>query len=129
MAKTNQRTKKKPRPVRSGKVQKKSVVKPMFKTGAGLQPLHDGVLIKPETAETTTPSGIIIPDTAKQEKATFGRVIAVGEGRYGDEGDLIPMRVSVGQKVYFNPGWENEVEFGGEKYYLVRESDVKAIVS
>lgn len=102
----------------------------MLKTGAvGLQPLHDGVLIKPETAETTTPSGIIIPDTAKQEKATFGHVIAVGEGRIGESGDLIAMRISVGQKVYFNPGWENEVEFKGEKYYLVRESEVKAIVN
>lgn len=92
-------------------------------------PLHDGVLIKPEAAETKTPSGIIIPDTAKQEKATFGRVIAVGEGRYGDEGDLIPMRVKVGDKVFFSPGWENEVEYLGEKYYLVRESEVKAIIN
>jgi len=95
----------------------------------GIQPIGDGVLIKPEAAETTTPSGIIIPDTAKQEKATIGRVVAVGEGRYGDEGDLIPMRVKAGQKVYFNPGWENEVEYKGEKYFLVREEAVKAVIS
>lgn len=96
---------------------------------AGIQPLHDFVLIKPEAAETTTPSGIIIPETAKQEKATFGRVIAVGEGRYGDEGDLIPMRATVGAKVYFSPGWENEVEYEGEKYFLVRDTDVKAVIN
>lgn len=103
--------------------------KPAAKKATGLQPLHDFVLVKPEAAETKTPSGIIIPDTAKQEKATFGRVIAVGPGRFGDEGDLIPMRVTVGAKVYFSPGWENEVEYAGEKYFLVRDTDVKAIIN
>jgi chaperonin GroES len=117
------------------KKKKKTVKKVAKKTATagakkeGLQPLHDGVLIKPEVAETTTPSGIIIPDTAKQEKATFGRVIAVGDGRFGEEGDLIPMRVKVGDKVYFSPGWENEVEYAGEKYFLVRDTDVKAVLS
>ena len=96
---------------------------------SGIQPFGDGVLVKPEAAETTTPSGIIIPDTAKQEKSTIGRIIAVGDGRFGEEGDLIPMRVKVGQKVYFNPGWENEIEHKGEKYFLVRESDVKAVIN
>lgn len=109
------------------KSHKKAAVKKV--TNAGLQPVGDGVLIKPETAETTTPSGIIIPDTAKQEKTTFGRIIAVGEGRFGDEGDLIPMRLVPGQKVYFNPGWENEIEYKGEKFFLVRESDVKAVIN
>lgn len=98
-------------------------------TKSGLQPIGDGVLIMPETAETTTPSGIIIPDTAKQEKTTFGRIIAVGEGRIGENGALIKMRLVVGQKVYFNPGWENEIEYKGEKYFLVRESDVKAVIN
>jgi chaperonin GroES len=103
--------------------------KPAVKKASGLQPMHDFVLLKPEAAETKTPSGIIIPDTAKQEKSTIGRVIAVGEGRYGDEGDLIPMRTQKGDKVYFSPGWENEVEYAGEKYFLVRDTDVKAIIN
>lgn len=107
----------------------KKTAKPAIQKATGLQPLHDFVLVKPEAAETKTPSGIIIPDTAKQEKATFGRVIAVGPGRYGDEGDLIPMRAKVGDKVYFSPGWENEVEYAAEKYFLVRDTDVKAIIN
>lgn len=114
---------------KSAKPKAKKVVKPAIKKASGLQPLHDFVLIKPEAAETTTPSGIIIPDTAKQEKSTIGRVIAVGLGRFGEEGDLIPMRATVGSKVYFSPGWENEVEYAGEKYFLVRDTDVKAVIN
>ena len=113
------------------KSNKKTAAKTAVKkvTNSGLLPVGDGVLIKPEAAETTTPSGIIIPDTAKQEKATIGRVIAVGEGRYGEEGNLIPMRVKVGQKVYFNPGWENEIDYQGDKLFLVSESAIKAIIN
>lgn len=107
----------------------KKASKPVVKKASGLQPMHDFVLIKPEAAETKTPSGIIIPDTAKQEKSTIGRVIAVGEGRFGEEGDLIPMRTKVGEKVYFSPGWENEVEYAGDKYFLVRDTDVKAVIN
>lgn len=114
---------------KAAKAQVKNTAKPAAKKATGLQPLHDFVLVKPEAAETKTPSGIIIPDTAKQEKATFGRVVSVGEGRYGDEGDLIPVRTTVGAKVYFSPGWENEVEYAGEKYYLVRDTDVKAVIN
>lgn len=110
------------------KVSKKAAA-PAIKKASGLQPLHDFVLIKPEVAETKTPSGIIIPDTVKQEKVTFGRVIAVGEGRFGEEGDLIPVRTQKGDKVFFSPGWENEVEFAGEKYFLVRDMDVKAVIN
>ncbi len=112
------------------KAAKKSQAKsPKKLTKAGLQPIGDGVLIKAEAAETTTPSGIIIPDTAKQEKSTIGRIIAVGEGRIGENGSFIKMRLTAGQKVYFNPGWENEIEYKGEKYFLVRESDVKAVIN
>ena len=92
----------------------------------GLQPLGERVLIKPEAAETTTPSGIIIPETAKQEKSTIGRVIAVGEGKW-DDGVLIPIPVQVGDKVFYNPGWENEIEYKGEKYFIVSAYDIKAI--
>lgn len=95
----------------------------------GIQPLGDGVVIKPEAAETKTASGIYIPDTAKQEKSTIGRVVAVGTGRRTDDGKILPMNVKVGEKVYFNPGWENEIEWKGEKYFLVHESDIRGILS
>jgi len=119
MAKKNKKT--------SKKAFSKKASKPI-KSGIGITPVSDKVLVKPEAAETKTASGIFIPDTAKSEKATIGRVVAVGPGRYGDEGDLIPMTITVGAKVYFNPGWENELEWKGEKYFLVAESDIKAIL-
>ena len=95
-----------------------------------IQPLGDRVLIRREDADTKSPSGIIIPDTAQKEKSKVGVVIAVGPGKYGDEGDLIPMTVKVGAKVYFNAGWDNEVKSDGDdtEYFLVHESDILAVI-
>ena len=92
-----------------------------------IQPLGDRVLVKrdDETLEKS-PSGIIIPDTAKKEKSKIGTVIAVGPGKYGDEGDLIPMTVNVGAKVIFNAGWDNEVGEKEENLFLVEESAILA---
>ena len=98
------------------------------KSSAKIQLLGDRVLVKPEEAIKKTASGIIIPDTAKQEKATRGTVLAVGPGRMNDEGKVLPISVKIGQKVYFNPGWESEIELDGEKLHLIHESDVKAIL-
>lgn len=74
-----------------------------------------------------TASGIIIPDTAA-EKASEGTVVAVGPGRY-DDGVLIPMAVSIHDRVVFGKYGHEEVKVGGEKYYIVRESDILAIIS
>lgn len=94
-----------------------------------VKPLADRVLVRREDApDKKSVSGIIIPDTAQKEKSKLGTVIAVGPGRFGDEGDLIPMTVEVGQRVIFNSGWDNEVSMGDdEEYFLVRESDILAI--
>jgi chaperonin GroES len=94
----------------------------------GVTPLADGVLIKPVEAETKTAFGIYIPDTAQKEKTSVGRVVATGPGKVGDDNELVPMTVKAGDKVYFSQGWDNEFEWQGEKYFLVRESDVKAIL-
>ncbi len=96
-----------------------------------VQPLADRVLVKRlDAKDEKSPAGIIIPDSAKKEKSKLGQVIAVGPGRFGDEGDLIPMTVKAGQKVVFNSGWDNEVDMGEkeEEYFLVRESDILAII-
>ncbi len=93
-----------------------------------IHPVGDGVLIRPEDTMKKTASGIIIPDAAKQEKPTRGVVVAVGPGKMNDDGKIIPMSIKVGQKVYFNPGWESEIETDEEKFYLIHESDVKAVI-
>ena len=97
-------------------------------TKVKIQLLGDRVLVKPEEAMKKTASGILIPDTAKQEKATRGTVLAIGPGRMNDDGKILPMSLKVGQKVYFNPGWESEIEIDDEKLFLIHENDVKAII-
>jgi chaperonin GroES len=93
-----------------------------------MQLLGDRVLVRPEEAMKKTASGIFIPDAAQKEKATRGTVLAVGPGKMNDDGKVLPMAVRVGQKVYFNPGWDNEIEISDEKLYIVPEHDVKAII-
>ena len=96
-----------------------------------IQPIGDRVLVKREDKpEKKSASGIIIPDTAQKEKSKRGVIVAVGAGRINDEGKLIPTAVKVGAKVYFNSGWDNEVDAGedDEEYFLVKESDILAII-
>lgn len=102
------------------------------KTKMSIQPLGDRVLVKRLDADVTkSPAGIIIPDTAAKEKSKRGTVIAVGPGRFGDEGDLIPMTIKSGANVFFNSGWDNEVKIDGDdaEYFLVREGDILAVIS
>lgn len=98
---------------------------------SGIQPLGDRVLVKREDEVTTSPAGIIIPDTASKEKSKRGVVVAVGPGKYGHEADLIPMTVQKGDVVYFNAGWDNEVKLPGDdaEYFLVHESDILAVIN
>jgi len=96
-----------------------------------IQPIGDRVLVKREDApERKSISGIIIPDTAEKEKSKRGVVVAVGAGRLNEDGKLIPTTVKVGAKVYFNAGWDNEVDVGedDEAYFLVKESDILAVI-
>ena len=94
-----------------------------------IQPLSDRVLVRRIDVDTKSPAGIIIPDTAQKEKSKKGVVIAVGPGKYSDEGNIVPMTVKVGAKVYFNAGWDNEVKVEGDEseYFLVHESDILAV--
>ncbi len=97
-----------------------------------IQPLGDRVLLKPLSAEETatkSAAGIIIPDTVDKEKPMQGKIIAVGEGRYSDEGKLIPMRVKVGDRVVFSKYSPDEIKIEGEEYYILSESSVLAVIS
>lgn len=99
---------------------------------APLTPLGDRVIVRPLSADemgTKTLSGIIIPDTAK-EKPEQGTVIAVGPGKWNEDGDKrVPISVSVGDKVMFSKYGFDEVKIDGTTYYVIGESNVLAIIN
>jgi len=93
-----------------------------------IKPLEDRILVKPLDAEETTASGLVIPDTAK-EKPQEGEVVAVGPGRFNEDGDeRIPMDVSVGDKVIYSKYGGTEVKYGGEELLILSARDVLAVV-
>jgi len=96
-----------------------------------LRPLHDRVVVRPLSPEemgTTTASGIIIPDTA-QEKPEQGTVVAVGPGKWNEDGDArVPVSVAVGDRVLFSKYGYDTVKVGGVEYYMVAESNILAVV-
>jgi chaperonin GroES len=92
-----------------------------------IKPLFDNVLVKPLEEETKTPSGIVLPETAK-EKPQVGKVMAVGSGGISDSGKKIPMVVKVGQKVMYKKWGGNEIKVGTEEWLLVEQKDILAIV-
>ena len=87
-----------------------------------VKPLADRVLVKPAKAEEKTASGIIIPDSAK-EKPQRGEIVAVGNGTKDEE-----MQVKVGDVVLYGKYAGTELEFDGETYLIMRQSDILAIV-
>ena len=87
-----------------------------------IRPLADRVIIEPAAAETTTASGIIIPDTA-QEKPQKSIVVAAGNGKVDE-----PMTVAVGDTVLYGKYAGTEFKFEGEDYLILRESDILAII-
>jgi chaperonin GroES len=93
-----------------------------------IKPLADRVLIKEDTEskEKKTSSGIIIPVTVNEDKGSKrGEVVAVGPGRV-EEGQLVPPSVKAGDIVLFQ--WGDKVRIGEEDYYLVRESEILAVI-
>ena len=93
-----------------------------------LKPLGDRVVVKPlDEAETRTPSGLVIPDTAK-EKPQTGEVVAVGPGGRDEGGTRIPVDVSVGDIVLYSKYGGTEVKHEGVEYLVVSERDLLAVV-
>jgi len=93
-----------------------------------IKPLEDRILVQTLDAEQTTASGLVIPDTAK-EKPQEGEVIAVGPGRWNEDGDeRIPLDISVGDKVIYSKYGGTEVKYGGEEYLILSARDVLAVV-
>ena len=97
-------------------------------TKVTIKPLEDKIVVKANEAETTTASGIVIPDTAK-EKPQEGTVIAVGPGRWDEDGEKrIPLDVSVGETVLYSKYGGTEVRYDGEDYLILSGRDLLAIV-
>lgn len=92
-----------------------------------LRPLQDRILVHRVEEEQTTKGGIIIPDTAK-EKPAEGKVIAVGNGKIGDDGKRIPLEIKKGDRILFGKYSGTEVKIEGEEQLIMREEDVLGII-
>lgn len=103
----------------------------MKKAEGPVRPLGDRVLLKPVPVEEgkKLPSGIIIPETIDKEKPETGIVIAVGPGKRGEDGSLVPVNVKVGDRVVFSKYGYDEVKVDGIEYYVVREENILAVIS
>lgn len=93
-----------------------------------ITPLFSYVLIKPVKAETTTASGIVLPDTAQEKKSQMGEVLAVGPGFASEDGRDNKMSVKVGDKVVYKQWGGNEIKVDGEDYMLMEQKDIMAVV-
>ncbi len=92
-----------------------------------LRPLHDRVVVKRLENETKTASGIVIPDNVA-EKPDQGEVLAVGNGKRNDKGDLVPVGVKVGERVLFGKYSGQTVKVDGDELLVMREEDLFAVV-
>jgi len=97
------------------------------KSAMRIRPLHDRLVVKRIAEETTTKGGIIIPDTAK-EKPISGEVLAVGNGKLQENGNLRPMDVKAGDRVLFGKYAGTEVKIDGEDHLILKEDDVLAVI-
>ncbi len=95
-------------------------------TKVAIKPLEDRIVVQAVEAETTTASGIVIPDTAK-EKPQEGTVLAVGPGRFED-GARVPLDVKVGDRVLYSKYGGTEVKYSGEEYLVLSARDVLAVI-
>jgi chaperonin GroES len=92
-----------------------------------LRPLADRVIVKQSEAEEKTKSGILLPDTAK-EKPTKGKVIAAGPGKLDDNGKPMELGVRAGDTVYYGKYSGTDVEVNGEKFVILRETDILGVL-
>ena len=92
-----------------------------------LRPLQDRILVKRVEEETTTKGGIIIPDSAK-EKPAEGKVVAVGNGKVGDDGKRIPLEIKTGDLILFGKYSGSEVKMDGIEYLIMREDDILGVI-
>jgi chaperonin GroES len=92
------------------------------------RPLHDRVVVRRVDAELKTAGGIIIPETA-QEKPQQGEVVGVGPGARGDDNELVPLDVKVGDRILFGKWSGTEVKIDGEDLLIMKESDIMGVIT
>ena len=93
-----------------------------------LKPLGDRLIVRAIEEEETTASGLVLPDTAK-EKPQRGKVMAVGDGKVGDDNERVPLDVAEGDEVLYSKYGGTEIKVDGEDLLVLRESDVLAKVT
>ncbi|BAZ27295.1 co-chaperonin GroES [Kalymmatonema gypsitolerans NIES-4073] len=93
-----------------------------------VKPLGDRVFVKVSAAEEKTAGGLYLPDNAK-EKPQVGEVVAVGDGKFKDDGARQPLDVKVGEKVLYSKYAGTDIKLGTDEYVLLSEKDILAIVS
>ena len=96
------------------------------KSKVAIRPLEDRIVVQAVEAETTTASGLVIPDTAK-EKPQEGIVLAIGPGRFED-GQRVPLDVKEGDRVLYSKYGGTEVKYNGEEYLILSSRDVLAVL-
>ncbi|MDO4910112.1 MAG: co-chaperone GroES [Corynebacterium sp.] len=92
-----------------------------------IKPLEDKILVQINEAETTTASGLVIPDSAK-EKPQEATVIAVGPGRFDEKGNRVPLDVAEGDVVVFSRYGGTEIKYQGQEYLILSQRDILAVV-
>ncbi len=92
-----------------------------------IRPLHDRVIVRRMEEERTSAGGIVIPDSAT-EKPIQGEVLAVGNGKISESGDVRPLDVKVGDKVLFGKYAGTEVKVDGEELLVMREEDIMGVL-
>jgi chaperonin GroES len=93
-----------------------------------IRPLYDRIVVKRlEASDEKTPSGLIIPDSAK-EKPQEGEVVAVGQGKRNDDGKLIPLDVKAGDRILFGKYSGSDIKVDGNEYMIMREDEVLGVI-
>jgi chaperonin GroES len=93
-----------------------------------IRPLHDRVVVKRMEEERTSAGGIVIPDSAA-EKPMKGEVIAVGNGKVSDSGEIRALDVKVGDKVLFGKYSGTEIKIDGDEVLIMREEDILGVIA
>ena len=92
-----------------------------------IRPLHDRVVVRRKEEETTSPGGIVLPDSAT-EKPVQGEILAVGKGKILENGDVRPLDVKVGDTVLFGKYSGTEIKIDGEEVLVMREEDIMGVI-